>query len=100
VLTTVESSSVPSRVPDQSLCCNGLSVFGPDLGYGAEPVVEVVAVVAAALHIEVICAATDLFFNILTRLGRRRFRRQDGADARAEQLGALSVFGQFSVLRR
>ncbi|MGA8342768.1 MAG: hypothetical protein WB781_12605 [Candidatus Sulfotelmatobacter sp.] len=66
-----------------------------DLSFGAEPVVEVVTVLATAFIIEFIRPAADLFFKILARLDCERFRRQD---RRMPMLRGLMLFQFFGNL--
>jgi len=70
-----EMALVGIASPALGLCCGSLCSLARDLVFGAEPVVEVVPVLAAAGLVELICTAADHFFKILARLGCEGFCR-------------------------
>ena len=64
LLFSGHTSVISILVPELGLGCGSLCILGSDLSFGAEPVVEVVTVLAAAFLIEFIRPAADLFFKI------------------------------------
>src|SRR5262249_13140802 len=63
-------SGAPTYMPELRLGGAGLYCSAGDLCFGADPVIEVTAVLAAALLVEFIRATPDFLFKIRVRIGR------------------------------